>query len=44
MKNGQKKEEANYKDGKLNGISLMASNRLQKMSEANLKDGNPDGL
>ena len=42
--NGQKMGEGNYKDGKLNGISLQWNSNGQKIREVNFKDGNTDGL
>lgn len=42
--NGQKMGEGNYKDGKLNGISLQWNSLGQKIREVNFKDGNADGL
>ena len=42
--NGQKKAEANFKDGKRDGLELQWYENGQKQFEANFKDGKPDGL
>ena len=42
--NGQKKGEANLKDGKQDGLMVSWHENGQKESEANLKDGKQDGL
>ena len=43
-KNGQKSGEANYKDGKADGLGVSWYENGQKESEVNFKDGNFDGL
>jgi antitoxin component YwqK of YwqJK toxin-antitoxin module len=42
--NGKKKSEANFKDGKPDGLSVNWYENGQKKAEGNLKDGKPDGL
>ena len=42
--NGQKKAEANFKDGKLDGLWVWRYGNGQKESEVNYKDGKEDGL
>ena len=42
--NGQKKFEANLKDGKQDGLMIRWYENGQKMAEENLKDGKRDGL
>ena len=42
--NGQKQLEANYKDGKRDGLQTNWHKNGQKKSEANYKDGKRDGL
>ena len=42
--NGQKKAEANFKDGKLDGLWVWRYGNGQKESELNYKDGKEDGL
>ena len=42
--NGQKKAEANFKDGKPNGVMVLWHDNGQKSYEANFKDGKRDGL
>ena len=42
--NGQKKEEGNFKDGKLDGLYEQWHENGQKMGKANYKDGELDGL
>ena len=42
--NGQKKAEANFKDGKLDGLWVWRYGNGQKEAEANFKDGKKDGL
>ena len=42
--NGQKKEEANFKDGKLDGLQVAWYENGQKWSEINFKDGKENGL
>ena len=43
-KNGQKRDEVNYKDGKPDGLTTGWYENGQKKIEANMKDGKPDGL
>ena len=43
-RNGQKKGEGTYKDGKENGLHIMWWNNGQKRGELNYKDGEIDGL
>jgi uncharacterized protein with FMN-binding domain len=40
---GQKEREANYKDGKVDGLLVQWHENGQKRSEANYKDGKRDG-
>ena len=42
--NGQKHTEANYKDGKLDGLWVVWHENGQKAVEANYKDGKEEGL
>ena len=42
--NGQKKEEATYKDGKLDGLETQWYESGQKVYEVTYKDGEEDGL
>jgi antitoxin component YwqK of YwqJK toxin-antitoxin module len=42
--NGQKSGEANYKDGKADGLGVSWYKNGQKSSETNMKDGKLDGL
>jgi len=44
FKNGQKKGERNWKDGKLNGLNTWWDENGQKDSESTFKDGKKDGL
>ncbi len=43
-RNGQKKSEGNWKDGKQDGLDVHWWTNGQKQSEHNFKDGKPDGL
>ena len=42
--NGQKRSEAQFKDDKLNGTSIILYDNGQKEAEINYKDGNENGL
>ena len=42
--NGQKRAEANYKDGKLDGLAVMWHQNGTKAAEVNHKDGKQEGL
>jgi antitoxin component YwqK of YwqJK toxin-antitoxin module len=42
--NGQKKEEANYKDGKKDGLRTLWHKNGQKMYEGNYRDGKVEGV
>ena len=41
--NGQKRSEANWKDGKMDGLWMSWHENGQKGAETNFKDGKPDG-
>ncbi len=43
-KNGQKRSEINYKDGKLHGLKTRWYDNGQKKSELNYEDGKPHGI